>query len=351
MAIAAIAAAACTTTEYLEVDNLDPVLVINAQMTSGEDVHIIHLSSSSRSMVSPVPEGSVTVSINSGAPIAAVYTPREEGYEDFSSSRFSFTDKLNPGDVVEVTASNGALTAKAKVTVPDEPNLIDVEYNHDVKHGNGASSILGDDEYMHWWPYAEPNPYDGNAWHEIKIRFKDIPHADSYYRVRVFLQTELITPEGIDKQDGYLGMDTSSEPVLSPASSSENGILDMIAEDSNSYCVFNDAMFQDKEYTLKLYFQEYQVMYSRKYHDYDTGYYDEETGLWVEPDLPEGWTYKASILVRLYSISQDQYIYLKALDLDDLGILFSEPVSIPTNVEGGMGFVNVDSYKEIRMDL
>lgn len=51
MVIAAIAAAACTTTEYLEVDNLDPVLVINAQMTSGEDIHIIHLSSSSRSMV------------------------------------------------------------------------------------------------------------------------------------------------------------------------------------------------------------------------------------------------------------------------------------------------------------
>lgn len=67
--------------------------------------------------------------------------------------------------------------------------------------------------------------------------------------------------------------------------------------------------------------------------------------------MPEGWSYNVKILVRLYSISQYQYIYLKALDLSDIGMLFSEPVSIPTNVEGGMGFVNVDSYKEVQMDL
>ena len=92
------------------------------------------------------------------------------------------------------------------------------------------------------------------------------------------------------------------------------------------------------------------MWYSRKYHDYGEGEYNEE-GQWVEPEMPEGWSYKTNILVRLYSISQYQYIYLKALDLSDLGMLFSEPVSIPTNVEGGMGFVNVDSYKEIRLDL
>ena len=201
-------------------DNLDPVLVINAQMTSGEDVHIIHLSSSTRSKVSPVPEGTVKVKINSGASFDAVYTPREDGYEEFSSSRFSFTDKLNPGDVVEVTGSYGSLTAKALVTVPDEPKLLDVEYNKDVKHGNASSSILGDDEYMSYWPYAEPNPYDGNAWHEIKVKFQDLP-GDSFYRLRVFTETTLVTDEGTEVNSGYLNLDTSSEPVLSSASASE----------------------------------------------------------------------------------------------------------------------------------
>lgn len=348
MTMAVLAAAACTTTEYLDVDNLDPVLVLNAQMTSQEDVHTIHLSSSSRSKVSPVPDGTVTVSINSGTPVAAAYTPPEEGYEEFSSSRYTFTGKLNPGDMVEVTGTSGSLTAKASVTVPAEPNLLEVEYNHDVKHGTSSESIF--DEYYDYWPYSEPNPYPGNTWHEIKIRFADTPGTDDYYRVRVCLETVLVTDEGVEMNTGYIGMDTSSEPVLSTANSSEGGLLDAIAENSNSYCVFSDALFKDKEYTLKLYFQEQSIMYNRNYHNYDDGHYDEETGLWVDPPLPDGWSHKTNILVRLYSISHDQYIYLKALDLDDLGMLFSEPVSIPTNVEGGMGFVNVDSYKETRLE-
>lgn len=351
MTMAVLAAAACTTTEYLDVDNLDPVLVLNAQMTSQEDVHTIHLSSSSRSKVSPVPDGTVTVSINSGTPVAAAYTPPEEGYEEFSSSRYTFTGKLNPGDMVEVTGTSGSLTAKATVTVPEEPNLLGVEFNHDVKHANATDTVLGSDDYYdHYWPYAEPNPYDGNMWHEIKIKLADTPGVDNYYRLRVYLITTFTNDEGTEVSDGYLGLDTSSEPVLS-SGNAEGGILDTISENGNSYCVFTDALFQDKEYTLKLYFQEYQVMYIRKYHNFDDGHFDEETGLLVEPEMPEGWSYNVKILVRLYSISQYQYIYLKALDLSDIGMLFSEPVSIPTNVEGGMGFVNVDSYKEVQMDL
>lgn len=347
----ALLAAACTSTEYLDVENLDPVLVINAQMTSSEDQHTIHLSTSSRSKVSPVPDGAVSIRINGGAPIAAVYTPPEEGYEEFSSSKYKFSDKLNPGDVIEVTGTKGALTATATVTVPQEPNLLGVEFNHDVKHANATDTVFGGDYYYDYWPYAEPNPYEGNMWHEIKIRFTDFPGVDNYYRVRVYLETAFTNEEGTETSTGYLGLDTSSEPVLTSANASEGGILDTISENTNSYCVFTDDLFKDKEYTLKLYFQEYEVMYSRKYHNFDDGHYDEETGLWVEPEMPEGWSYKANILVRLYSISQYQYIYLKALDLSDLGMLFSEPVSIPTNVEGGMGFINVDSCKEVRLDL
>lgn len=347
----ALLAAACTSTEYLDVENLDPVLVINAQMTSSEDQHTIHLSTSSRSKVSPVPDGAVSIRINGGPSIAAVYTAPEEGYEEFSSSKYIFTDKLNPGDEIEVTGTKGALQATATVTVPEEPNLLGVEFNHDVKHANATDTVLGSDDYYdHYWPYAEPNPYDGNMWHEIKIKLADPPGIDNYYRLRVYLVTTFTNDEGTEVSDGYLGLDTSSEPVLS-SGNAEGGILDTISENGNSYCVFTDALFKDKEYTLKLYFQEYQVMYIRKYHNFDDGHFDEETGLWVEPEMPEGWSYNVKILVRLYSISQYQYIYLKALDLSDIGMLFSEPVSIPTNVEGGMGFVNVDSYKEVQMDL
>lgn len=351
MAIAAIAAAACTSTEYLDVDNLDPVLVINAQMTPQEDVHTIHLSSSSRSRVSPVPTGSVTVSINSGAPIMATWQAPEDGYEEFSSSEYIFTDKLNPGDVIEITGSDGTHTAKATVTVPQAPDLLGVEYTHDVKHASAGDSIfdIGGDYYGDW-PYSEEPPYSPQTWHEIKVKFRDKSGEDSFYRIRVYVHTKLTTDEDIEEYYSYIGLDTSSEPVLSTATSSNGGLLDTIAEESNRYGLFTDDLFKDKEYTLKLYFQESEIINGRFYLGGD-GHWDEETNKWVLDPLPEGWTYESEILVRLYSISQDQYIYLKAMDLGDLGMLFSEPVSIPSNVEGGMGFINVDSYKEIRMDL
>lgn len=350
-ALAAIAAAACTTTEYLDVDNLDPELVINAQMTIDEDVHTIHLSSSSRSKVSPVPEGKVTVKINSGEPFAATWQAPEEGYEEFSSSKFVFSDKLNPGDVVEVNATSGSLSAGATITVPAAPNLLGVEFTQNVKHASSSSdSMFGGGEYYTYWPYAEPNPYPGNAWHEVKVKFADEPGVDNFYRVTVYLETILTTDEGTEVSLGHLHLDTSSEPALA-SGSSDGGLIDQLTEDSNYYCVFNDKVFDGKEYTLNLYFQEEEIMYSRKYHNLEGGYYDEETWMWVEPEMPEGWSYKTNILVRLYSISHYQYIYLKAMDLNDLAILFSEPVSIPSNVEGGMGFVNVDSCKEFRTEL
>jgi hypothetical protein len=355
--IAALAAAvSCTNTDYLDVDDVDPILVLNGQMKTGETTHGLFLSSSSLSALKGVDNANVSVSVNGGAPIkATLYVAPEDDYSQQyyseTRSRYDFDYTFSPGDVITVTASDGKHpTAQATASVPLTPVLKNVEIVHNVPHSSSNSFLDidfgGYTEPTPYYPY-EDSPYPIDSWHQLKITLQDLP-GDTYYRLEVFVEYEI--DDGETKQNGQNGIspDVSSEPVLSPATNSEGGLLEAILEESNRYNIFSDDLFKDKEYTLNLFFSENYVFYLRQY--YTDYYYNEETGEWEPQPVPENLTYKTKMVVRLYAISHEQYIYLKALDLGDLAMFFSEPVSIPSNVEGGMGFVTIDNNVETRLD-
>ena len=57
-----------------------------------------------------------------------------------------------------------------------------------------------------------------------------------------------------------------------------------------------------------------------------------------------------SILIRLLNLTADYYRYLKALnclDDDDYDTTLMEPVSLPCNVSGGIGFVGIATPREV----
>lgn len=357
---ALLLAASCTNTDYIDVDNVDPILVVNGQISTANTTHTIVLSSSSLSSVKEVNGANLTVSVNGGAPIKAVEDNTEEeqyGYGLMNGTKYRFNYNFAAGDNVKlnVADANGAV-AEATVNVPKDPIIKKVEVLHEVPHTSSDSMFDFGGGYDYYGPYtyeAYNSQYPYDSWHELRITLQDIPSEDSYYRLDVVIESTIT--DGEDVQTGYNGiwMDTSSEPVLSSATSSSGGLLDAIAEESNRYNAFSDNIFKDQEYTLKLFFQESQVSYLRNYYySYDDTEwtYNEDTGAYEPSPLPDGVTYETKMHVRLYSISHDQYIYLKALDLDDLAIFFSEPISIPSNVNGGMGFVTIDSCKEYTLD-
>ena len=335
----ALIAAACTSTEYIDVEELEPELVLNAQMTTGSALHHIHLSSSTRSMVKAEHGATVSVTYND-SPVPETLT--EDDTEGRTSASYSYTKELKAGDQLTVTAKSGSKTVTANVTVPEAPILLDASVQTDVQHAtpDGIFDIgYTEPGGVYYMPEDAPYPYE--TWHLLKVDMKDLP-GDSYYRIGAYVVTNLYDENGITKESNQrpIWLDTSAEPVFGAASTS-GGMLDALAEGDNSYNLFTDSVFADKDYTLKLYFQEVQIASSRKYLSYTQ---NPETGEWEEQTTPpEGYTYEAYILVKLFSISFDQYIYLKALGLDDMGFLFSEPVSIPSNVEGGLGFVSVDN--------
>lgn len=330
IAFFALAAAACTNTEYIDVDNLDPVLVMNAQMKTSEDTHYIYLSTSSRSRIRGVEGASVTVQINGGAPIQATQAPNETDYTTYSESNacpYLFDATLSPGNRVEVKAVSGELSVSSEATVPSTPEIVSVEHISDVPFTSQYSNVYG----------------DADRWDQIKVTVRDIKGEDSYYRLGMSVEETYSSAQGDSVSVNTFWFENTGEPLLSSASG--GSLIDQLTADSNSYNIFSDSSFEDGEYTLKLFcshdnwnrFTEYQ------------GYYDYMSGGMV--GLPEGTTYKATLLVTLYSISHDQYLYIRAIGLNQYDMLFSEPVSTPSNVEGGFGFVTVDTATTFRLDF
>ena len=363
MAAALLFAASCTETEYIDVDNVDPVLVMNAQINTSNTSHLVMLSTSTLSQLLEVNGAKVNISVNGGTPITATEDNSEEeeyGYGLNNGTKYRFDCVFAPGDNVKIDVINGSNpSVDASVTVPKEPVIKKVEVLHNVPHTSSDSMFdwgygYGGDDYYQF----DDNPYPYDSWHQLKITLQDIPGEDSYYRIDVEIETTFQDGEEIKTEVSGVDLDTSSEPVLSSATTSSNaGILDLLSEESNPYNAFSDNVLKDKEYTLNLFYQELYAARSRHYYNYyediewtPVEVTDEATGQTYtkyEPSpLPEGATFSSRLRIKLYSISHDQYIYIKALGLTDMAMFFSEPISIPSNVNGGMGFVTIDTCKE-----
>ena len=94
----------------------------------------------------------------------------------------------------------------------------------------------------------------------------------------------------------------------------------------NKYNIFTDNRFSNSNVTLKVYTQRYEN---------------------ILPDEIFNQIYRTgSISIQILSITEAEYRYLKALNClnsDDYDDILMEPISIPSNVKGGLGFVGICS--------
>ena len=103
----------------------------------------------------------------------------------------------------------------------------------------------------------------------------------------------------------------------------------------NRYHVFTDALFDGNEYTLKL-------RVATSYNNDDDADTNEGDNYNIEPAYME-------LCVDLQHITKDYYLYLKsrasAWGNGDFGGMFSEPIQIYNNIQGGIGILG--SYTSI----
>lgn len=345
-----IALAACTNEIPYNEQARDPQLILNAQLTAGEKVNYAYLHLSEGNRIGRITQGSLTLYINGKVAETPEEISPEELYSDLKGTiddelfellirnihfkKFRITSELHPGDLIrlEAIAENGTYHASAETTVP-----------------RPVESLQVDTALAYLREYAGDVLY-----RQYKITLKDLPGEKNYYRLDISHElqqlvtywtyrydaggnlvkeqrdtlltsipmTKIINREDIILTDGHPHNYNDEENELFPTT-------------RNKYNLFTDNRFSDASATLKVYTPTYHIE-PPYFYDY-IDYHNSQT-----------------ITVSIYSLTEEQYRYQKALNtLDDENYeeVLMEPVSIPTNVTGGLGFVGADSRTQFMLHL
>ena len=293
-----------------------PVLVMNAQMRTNEDFHHVYLHQAYRGTTEQVHDALIRIYRN-----GQFY---EEGWESLFKEYYVFDAPFSAGDEIRIEASKGSQTVSATVIVPPEPPVFTLD------------------------TLTVRRPAEQGDYLQVRMHFKD-PAGDSWYRVEIEgeMASELHEPDG-SPRTGYKEILSwsfyllpGSDPVLGGSAVPDELDLGSFLTPENNFSTFSDEAFAGKDYTLRL------LTY--------TGYFQPEW--WFGPSEGASGCYletNLKVFARLISTDFSQYRYLKALDnLETFGYETSflvEPTTLPSNVEGGLGFVTIDNVREVLLD-
>lgn len=258
---------------------------------------------------------------------------------------FRLTARLQPGDNIrlEATAEGGKYHVSSQVTVPRPLQSLQVDT---------CTALI-----RQWGSMRAHRQY--------RITLEDLPNEKNYYRLEIvnnkdfrcviympsedengdyikdengnfiytitkdtvvnYRYTELINREDVILTDGHVTSSDDDENAMFPTNI------------ENKYSIFTDNRFTNSSATLKVY----------------TPLYDDNYDILRSLNYTRCYL-KQTITVRLLSLPETYYRYLKALncmDDEDYDEALMEPISLPSNVEGGLGFVGISSEIQYTIDI
>ena len=306
IAVLSLAATGCINKVPIDFGEVTPQLVLNAQMLAQDDAQVVYLSESTMATLKPLHGAQVTVLVD-GKPFTTA-VEGEEDDEDRYAAPYYFQGSFPAGSQVKLTAKKGSWDAWAQADVFPAPVISAVDT---------VRTMERDIDYSY-------------EVFQVKITFKDLP-GDSYYRVGV-RANHLITQvdaagETLEVPVTYeFPMKGSNDPVLGGTTAGLS-IFDL----DKTYLAFSDEMFRDQEYTLRLTINSDQL--------YPFYYY------WDADFTPVYAIISTTFIPWLESISREEFDYLNALNnMENFGYtsqVIVEPTTLPTNVNGGLGFFSV----------
>ena len=331
LALAALAAAcACSKEIDYHRDDIKPQLQMFAQMVAGDSVHVVHLAISKDVTVAKVQSGTVKCFINGklaaeGSQVDGDLYIRDDNVRTWMDSHipstmgqtsFAFSADFKPGDLVriEAEADGGTYKASSEVTVPEAPTI------------EISDTTLTKDT-------------DGIDVYKVRVKGKDIAGEKSFYRLTAGVSREVRT-YSYEYQNGTytfngthtfpeesLRIDKDNDPILRDGAPADD--VDLTGASLNTFNVFSDNMFRDGTFGISF------NVFERDIIDISTrSEHREEYGVFLTSTLH----------VHVSGVSEVEYNYLKALGIYDYmegDISFTEPVSFPDNVDGGVGVVSI----------
>lgn len=356
-AVAALLLTSCENEIPYNPGNQKPLIVMNAMLDAGEVENFVYLHLSEGYSIGKINQATLSLYVNGQlAEEPQPMTPQEiyEGlseetygkdlYEqiikNINYKKFRLHTHFQPGDNIrlEATAENGEYLVSSEVIVPQP--VLDIQVDTCITKIFQWSSMR---DYrrilvtLHDLPNEKnyyrldiQNNYHVNARYPVPSLNEDGSQETDedgtplyWYKDTIFNYTdrELINREDIILTDGHISHSDQDE---------ENEMFPSI---SNKYNIFTDNQFPNSSATLKV--------YTALGLDHLSGYNSVYSRL-------------LSLSVRVLSISKEEYLYLKGLncmDDDDYDTTLMEPVSLPSNVQGGLGFVGVSASAEVNMEF
>ena len=335
-------AVSCYEEVVIPVGDDEPVGVMNAQLNTLDKVHVIELSVSQKNDVQALPGADVRVFVNGTlVTVADEIIPLNEDvtyYDGYSSHRgprvteYTFEWDFRPGDVVRIEARKGEMVLSSTVTVPAAVPISSVDTSTVKMTYMGETST-----YL-----------------QMKTVFND-DSSVSFYRVYgrevedlTYLDESGEPAPGLTSvNESVLWLETGFDPIISEGAGKTGGTdLGGLLKSENSYHCFADTPFSGEECTIRPLTHFYplsEVFYSSYYSPTESGVEWEEL-----KSMSQKVHRRAAIQLR--SLDFAQYHYIKALEnLETFGTdmnFLVEPTTLPSNVEGGLGFVGLETVTE-----
>ena len=305
-----ISTAACNNDLPFDLKENPPKLVMNAIINADSTYNTLFLNLTGRNQIGQIKGATVEVRINGS--LSETLRPDPHSSD---KGRFYINSAFHPGDVVRIDAmtDDGEHHAWAEVTVPQPIGKIEKV--------DTASIMRKPSNYGYGTPPRRHLRY--------QIKIKDRPGEKNFYRIIVeqrkywkyYWEQNDQTCWDSAMQKSFK-LQTNEDVVLTDGKPSteeddENGLFGTV---NNKYAIFDDSRFTDGSYTMNV------------YNDiYGWGFWGQEY-IWIKTD----------VYIRILSITEKEYYYLRALNLldsDAYDNTLSEPIAFPSNVNGGTGMV------------
>lgn len=332
----------------------EPQLIMNALLDAGKPENEVFLHLNEGQSIGRLHEATLTLFVNGQiAETPRALTAEEicgspddypEGsipiYESIRYKLFRLTTAFRPGDHIrlEATAEGGKYHASAEVTMPQPVEGLHVdtclaylrEYKRYTPYRQYKITLQDRPGEKNYYRLDIQNHYHIKAKYTIAILDEEgKPITDEYgipfYEERdttfKYTDYELINREDVILTDGHVTHSDDDD---------ENALFPTI---KNKYNIFPDNQFTNSHATLKV--------YTALNQEYLPGYSDVRSKLHF-------------ITVRLLSLTEDEYRYLKALNCledSDYDEALMEPICLPSNVTGGLGFVGACSECKVVLEV
>lgn len=291
--------------------NKNTLLVINALLDATKSENCIYLNLTGSNQSAEVKDAIVNIYINGVLKETANY--KENAEYGRGNHFYSVISSFNPEDKIEVEAitKDGKYHATAQVSVPIPISITHIDTTTIINNSDFDNQTI---KYLRF-KITFKDRSDENNFYRLVIERKDTWESSSAQQetIKTEYNYDIINKEDVVLTDG------------NPSYVDDDDLSDLFGQAKNIYSVFDDSRFKNSEYTMT-------------------------ASMFISTPFPgnsgQEELFTKTMTVKLLSISETEYYYLKALnifDSDGYNEVIYEPVRFPSNVNGGTGIVGIST--------